>query len=57
MSIKWHDVIEGETLERIARMWGHVTSALVAANPWITDPQHIEVGWRLLIPKRPVQPK
>jgi hypothetical protein len=48
--IQWHEVIQGETLERIARMWGVPPSSLRRANPWITDDQHVEVGWRLLIP-------
>jgi hypothetical protein len=50
--IHWHEVIRGETLERIARIWGVNPSSLRRANPRITDADHVEVGWRLLIPRR-----
>jgi phage tail protein X len=47
----------GDTLTGIVRKHRDLTrtsvSQIVAANPRITDPDHIEVGWRLRIPLRP----
>jgi hypothetical protein len=57
LGLHWHEVIEGETVERVARMWGRTPAAVLRANPQITNPQHIEVGWRLLIPPNISPPK
>jgi hypothetical protein len=57
LGIQWHEVIQDETVEGIARMWGRTPAAVLRANPSIANPQHIEVGWRLLIPPITSLPK
>jgi LysM repeat protein len=45
-----HQVQQGESLSGIARDKGVSLSALLAANPEITDPDRIKVGQRIKIP-------
>lgn len=49
-----HEVVRGDTLSKIARENGYGTSsvaAIVAANrDRISNPDHIQVGWRLRVP-------
>jgi hypothetical protein len=49
-TFKLHQVKRGETLNSIAVDEGISYAQLVAANPQIKDPNHIEVGWWLYIP-------
>jgi nucleoid-associated protein YgaU len=43
-------VVQGETLSGIARATRTTVHALMAANPQIADPNHVEAGWVLHIP-------
>jgi len=47
---KVHVVRKGETLYSISRLYGVSTEALVQTNG-IRDPDRLEVGWRLRIPR------
>lgn len=48
--IFWHDVISGETMTTIAKMWNIPLASLQRANPDIADPSKLRPGQRLLIP-------
>lgn len=54
-------VHRGDTLSKIAEEHlgdAHRWIRIAEANPQITDPNHIEVGWRLHLPaKRPAEPQ
>ncbi|MGE5309196.1 MAG: N-acetylmuramoyl-L-alanine amidase [Deltaproteobacteria bacterium] len=54
-SMAYHTVEKGQTLWRIARMYGVDMSGLMAANG-ITDPRHVSTGQRLVIPGRSATP-
>jgi LysM repeat protein len=41
----------GDTLSAIARAFGTTVSAILAANPWIANPDLIYPGWVLAIPE------
>jgi LysM repeat protein len=43
-------VVAGDTMARIAQRHGVTLSALLAANPTITDPARIEIGQRINLP-------
>ncbi len=45
-------VKEGDTLYKIARMYGISVNAIVRNNPQIQNPNYIEAGWVLMIPIR-----
>lgn len=45
----YHVVVKGETLSKIAKMYGTTAKAIQALNPIITNPNLIRVGWRLRI--------
>lgn len=47
--IQWHEVIRGESMPVIARIWGVPEGSLRRANPHI-DPDQMRAGQRLLIP-------
>lgn len=49
-SIQTYRVQPGDGLKRIARRFGLSVQELLAANPQIEDPNHIEVGQVLVIP-------
>ncbi|KAK2734967.1 hypothetical protein FQN57_001402 [Myotisia sp. PD_48] len=46
----------GDTMWKIANDHGVTLAALIAANPQIKDPGHIEVGWVINIPPREGSP-
>jgi len=48
-------VRRGDTLSAIARRFGTTVSAIVAANPSITNRNRIYIGQRLIIPLQPAQ--
>ncbi len=45
----YYMVVKGDTLSKIAKMYGTTTKAIQALNPIITNPNLIRVGWRLRI--------
>ena len=47
-----HQVIQGETLTHIARLYGVRVSELRAANPRI-EPRRMQIGQRVIVPKAP----
>ncbi len=49
--IDWHEVIAGETMDSIAKIWNIPLASLKRANPQVTGPSFsIHVGDRLMIP-------
>jgi hypothetical protein len=50
--IDWHEVISGETMTTIAKMWDIPLASLIRANPEVPDHNRIAPGQRLLIPVR-----
>lgn len=48
-----HVVAPGDTLSRIAARCGSSVEALMRANPQITSPAGLAVGWRLAVPGGP----
>ena len=45
-----YTVKTGDNLWKIARRFGTTIEAIMRANPWIDDPDYIQVGWVLKIP-------
>ena len=45
-----YTVKSGDTLTSIARKYDTTVKAIMRANPWIDDPDYIQVGWVLKIP-------
>ena len=45
-----YTVVAGDRLYAIAQRYGTTTAAILAANPWMTNPDHIVVGWTIVIP-------
>lgn len=43
-------VAPGDVLGAIARRFGVSVASILAANPWITDPNRIQRGWEIIIP-------
>lgn len=52
----FHIVEKGDTLRSIAERYGSTVTAMVAANPALTDPDRIRPGQRLAIPDADVAP-
>jgi len=50
-----YEIERGDSLRRIARRFGVDVADILALNPQITDPNHIEVGQVILIPQ-PAEP-
>lgn len=46
-----HTVVKGDALARIAKHYGSTVDAIMKANAGkIKNPNHIEIGWLLIIP-------
>ena len=45
-----HIVQPGDALSKIAKRYNIGVEDLLRANPWIKNPDHIEVGWKIKIP-------
>lgn len=45
----YYTVVKGDTLSKIAKMYGTTVKAIQVLNPIITNPNVIRVGWRLKI--------
>jgi LysM repeat protein len=45
-----YTVMPGDSMQTIAKRFGVTLAALQGANPQVTDPSHLEVGWLLNIP-------
>ncbi len=45
-----HTVQSGDTLSKIAEKYGVSVEDLLKANPWIKNPDYIQVGWKIKIP-------
>ena len=50
---KFHIVESGETLSAIAALYGLTLQQILDANPNITDPSRIGVGFQILVPDAP----
>jgi morphogenetic protein associated with SpoVID len=51
--INWHEVIKGETMASIARIWVIPLASLINANPQVIGPAYmIHIGDKLLIPAK-----
>lgn len=47
---RFYRIRAGDTLAKVARRFGITVEDILAANPEIQDPNHIEVGQRIVIP-------
>ncbi len=45
-----HTVQPGDTLSKIAKRYNVSLNDLLKANPWIKNPDYIQVGWKIKIP-------
>lgn len=49
-ALRVHTVVKGETLWGIARRYGVALAEVIAANPWLKNPNLIHVGDKVVIP-------
>ena len=47
-----HKVVKHDTLGKLAKHYGTTIQAIMDLNPIIKDPDRIQVGWTLKIPKK-----